>query len=126
MFARAGIEILADRLVERDVDRHTRIGEIPLGVCDPVVDIIRPQSLVNPLQLRGERLWVAGRSIAANQVALHAIVVVGDDLHRSVEVAGVGLFDGIQRTLVEPRIVDIRIVSTVHGREVIHERRCLR
>ena len=40
--------------------------------------------------------------------------------------AGVGLFDLSHRTLVEPRVIDVGIVGPVHGREIIHERRCLR
>ena len=90
------------------------------------MDIIGSQPFVDTLQLRRERLRIARRSIAAHQVALHAVVVVRDDLHRPVEVPRMGLLGRGDRTLIESLVVDVGVVGAVDCREVIHERCGLR
>ena len=125
LLARAGVQVLAHRLVVGDVHGHARVGQEPLRIGDPIVDVVRPQPLVHPLELRCERLDAAGRRVVTDEVALHTVVGVGHDLERALEVAGLGSLLRLDYRLVEPRVVHIGILSSVDGREVVHHRRGL-
>ena len=125
LLTRAVVKVLADRLFERDVDRHSRIGEEALRVGDPVVNVPGPEPLVNDLELRRQRFRVPRRGVGTDEVAFHAVVVVGDDLHRPIQMPRVGRLGDRDGALVETGIVNIRIVGTVHSGEVVHECRRL-
>ena len=125
LLAGTDVEILAHRLVERNIDRHPCVGQEPLWIGNPTVYVVGLETLVHPFELRRQSLGVARRGVAAHLMALHAVVVVGDDLERTLQMVWVQSLRLGQRAFVKPCIVDIRVLRPIHRRKVVDKRRRL-
>ena len=115
------VQILANRLIVWDVYRHSGVRKIPLWIRYPAMDVVRAKTLVHSLKLGSKSLRVTRWCVVTNQMALHAIIVIRNYPHGSIKMPRMLLLSNINCRLIETRVVNIRVLSSIHYRKVVNQ-----
>ena len=89
------------------------------------MDVVGTKTLMDPLKLWREGFQTPRGCVIANQMALHAIIIIRNYSHCSIKVPRVLLLSNINRRFIKTRVVNIRIFGSVNRREIINQGSCL-